>query len=444
MIEVGRGPREIEIQRLILQNEVDSHRKPELAMKLSLLLAATGDHRGAADLLSVFESQWPLTGRCELLLELGYQVCRQHRSAPASEGYLRGIRYLEKSARLCADDELSFVPHLRRRRSVQARGQFRLGWAASVTPGEEYKARAAFHEAHELEPSNPYYLAGMLGFEMRVAREGGLPATMATTIREGIRTCVAHAEAGIEMPYACFTAGALSLLLGDGNQALSHYSRAIRYCLDGVYRVPADIFSDETTWIYGIHFGVRPPPASQRVLSLLMLASRTQGEVRSPNVDRFRRPVLIVAGGTESLNASLEARVRPLLKEAWESFRGTVISGGTSFGVGGAVGDVARELDRAGRKRFHLVAYRPERLPEQIPVHPRYDEHHSVGEDFLPEQHLTYWSDLLSAGVKPTEVLLLGIGGGPLSALEYRVALSLGASVRVGGRPAVVKVAEPV
>jgi hypothetical protein len=48
-----------------------------------------------------------------------------------------------------------------------------------------------------------------------------------------------------------------------------------------------------------------------------------------------------------------------------------------------------------------------------------------------PEQIFRYWSDLLAAGAKPQDVLLLGFGGGALSALEYRIAISFGASVAV-------------
>jgi hypothetical protein len=53
------------------------------------------------------------------------------------------------------------------------------------------------------------------------------------------------------------------------------------------------------------------------------------------------------------------------------------------------------------------------------------------GDGFCDGQILQSWADLLAAGIKPTEVLLLGFGGGPLTALEYRIALALGATVGV-------------
>jgi hypothetical protein len=255
---------------------------------------------------------------------------------------------------------------------------------------------------------------------------------MATTIREAVRTCRAHAAAGIELPYACFTAGRLSLLLDQGYDALDYYARGVRYCLAGVYCVPADTLSEEATWVKGIHFGVKPPPESQRVIDLLALGQASDRSDRpAASAGPFSLPVLILAGGAASLDSSMLEKIRPFLKEACGRFRGTIISGGTTPGVPGAIGDVAGELAGEGRKQFRLISYRPTRLPDGVSAHPHYDDHITVGADFLPEQILRYWSDLLASGAKPQDVLLLGFGGGALSALEYRIALSFGASVAV-------------
>jgi hypothetical protein len=117
--------------------------------------------------------------------------------------------------------------------------------------------------------------------------------------------------------------------------------------------------------------------------------------------------------------------------QACGSFRGTIASGGTTSGVPGCIGDVAGALAAEGGKHFRLVAYRPASLPDGVSAHPHYDEHITVGTDFLPEQILRNLSDLLAAGVRPQDVLLLGFGGGSLSAVEYRIALGLGAAVGI-------------
>jgi hypothetical protein len=314
---------------------------------------------------------------------------------------------------------------------LHARALARLGWAVAAIPGEEHEARMCFRLAHEHEPANPYYLSAMLGFELHFGNQGGLPASMATTIREAVRTCLAHAAGGMELPYAFFTAGRLSLLLEQGDEALGYYARGIGHCLTGVYCVPADILSEQAAWVRGIHFGVKPPPESQRVIDLLALGRDAARDGRRAANTPCAPPVLIVAGGATSLKSTLIEKIRPLLKESCGRFRGTIVSGGTTAGVPGLVGDVAGELAAGGAKQFRLIAYRPARLPDGVSAHAHYDEHFTVGSDFLPEQILRNWSDLLAAGVKPQEVLLLGFGGGSLSAVEYRIALGLGASVGI-------------
>ena len=414
--------KEIAIQQLILGNEVKEEKKPGLALKLARLVAAAGDHRQVVALLAPYADVRD-ANRCELLLELGRSLCRLHREKPAEEEYLQGKRYLEQSVRLCACDELAFVPHLRKRESLHARALARLASALAAIPGEEYEARACFRLAHEHEPSNPYYLAAMLGFEMRFGPQAALPASMAATIREAIRTCREHAAAGIELPYSYFTAGRLSLLLEQGYEALSYYALGIRHCLAGMYCVPADLLAEEASWIRGIHYGVMAPPECQRVTGLLDLARGTAG-----GGTPLPLPVLIVAGGAASLAPELAQRIRPLLKTACERFRGAIFSGGTTSGVPGCMGEAAADLAAEGKKGFQLVGYLP---TKGASVHPAYDKHIAVGVDFLPEQILRYWSDIRAAGIQPQDVLLLGFGGGALSAVEYRIALGLGACVGI-------------
>jgi len=422
--------KEIGIQQLILENEIKAEKKPALALKLARLVAASGDHQRVVNILTPYAEVCD-ANRCELLLELGYNLCCVHREKPSSAEYLQGKRFLEESARLCACAELAFVPHLRKRESLHARALARLGWALAAIPGEEHEARKCFRLAHEHEAANPYYLSAMLGFELRFGSQGGLPASMATTIREALRTCLAHAAGGIELPYAFFTAGRLSLLLEQWDEALGYYARGICHCLTGVYCVPADVLGGQADWIRGIHYGVKSPPESQRVIDLLALGRDAARDVCPAANTPFSPPVLIVAGGAASLGLPLAEKIRPLLRDSCGTFRGTIVSGGTTSGVPGCIGDVAGELAGEGGKQFRLIAYRPAKLPDGVSAHPHYDEHITVGSDFLPEQILRNWSDFLAAGVKPQDVLLLGFGGGSLSAVEYRIALGLGASVGI-------------
>ena len=42
---------------------------------------------------------------------------------------------------------------------------------------------------------------------------------------------------------------------------------------------------------------------------------------------------------------------------------------------------------------------------------------------------VTYWCDLVYSGIHPSDVKLVGIEGGDIAAMEYQIALSLGAKV---------------
>ena len=199
-----------------------------------------------------------------------------------------------------------------------------------------------------------------------------------------------------------------------------------------MYCVAGDVLSEEVHWIRGIHFGVKVPPESQRVIDLVGLGcDAAGGGSPTTGASPLSSPVLILAGGAASLTPDLVGKIRLLLKTACGNFRGTIMSGGTNSGVPGAIGDVAGELTGDGKKQFRLIGYLPTKLPHGVSTHPHYDEQIDIGDDFLPEQVLRYWSDIRAAGIKTQEVLLLGFGGGSLSAVEYWIALGLGASVGI-------------
>ena len=419
-----QAAREIDVQQLIFDNEPAPEKVPALALRLARLVAASGDPGRAVSLLRPHLS---IRGaaRASLLLELGHCLCLLNRERPDSAEYREGIRHIEEAVSLRESTDLPYVPNLRSQASQRARAVSQLGWALQPVRTREHEARDCARRAHKHEPSNPYYLAAMLGLEMRFSGAAALPACMATTIEEALRACLSHAEAGIELPYAWFTAGRHCLLLGKGYDALGYCARGIRHTLAGSHCVPPGLLEDEADWVRDIHPGDKPPADCQRVLDLLTLAR--SGGTALPDAQR----VLILAGGAASLTPQLAAAIRPILSWACDAFAGTLYSGGTNSGVPGCIGDAAAQLAAAGKKHFRLIGYLPEKVPHGVNAHAAYDEHRAVGADFTPDQLIRNWSDIIASGVNPGDVLLLGFGGGALSAVEYRIALGLGASVAV-------------
>ena len=450
----------IRIQRLILENEREVEKKPGQALVLAQLFAASGDHHAIVELLLPHQdAECPL--RCELLLQLGMSLCVVHRGRPTDGeerrgDYDLGLRCLRQALAICQTKEVPFAPNLRTRHSLQARVLTGLAWALETSDPDSGEARELYRLAYEEEPENPYCLANMLDHELRFGGTKDLPCSMRPTLRAGIRTCLAHGARGIELPFSYFTAGHLLLLLGDqtsavdstppvdaeanlpfdAREALACYARGIEYVLAGRNCVPTYAIEREIEKLKRLHPGsTKDNPVPERfrdAIDLLEVAEMANGR-RKPveAMTKIAAPVLIIAGGACSLNATTLAAAKPLVEGAIEDLFGTVIAGGTNQGIPGCVGDVAAAFREQGKMRSRLLGYRPENLPDDATYHPAYDETVRLGANFSALQLLQTWKDIIANGIRPQDVMVLGLGGGRLSALDYRFALALGARVGV-------------
>ena len=120
-----------------------------------------------------------------------------------------------------------------------------------------------------------------------------------------------------------------------------------------------------------------------------------------------------------------------MLIEAFKNFSGTILSGGTTQGIAGLVGDVRQHYGNS----IHTIGYIPSFVPTDGTAtvdqnRNRYDEiRRTNGSDFSPLEPLQNWIDLVAAGIEPKDVKVLGINGGTIAAAEYRIAAALGAQV---------------
>lgn len=418
--------KEIRVQGLMLANEPLPDRQPALALELARLLTACGRFKEVVQTLDPY-CDVQGANRAELLQELGHALCKVHRGERSCDEYGRGMTLLHESLAALGDMSPPFVPHLRRRESVLGQVYARLAWALSGPKTQLPVARDHWQQAHECEPENPYYLASMVGFEIQCAKSLELPAAMRTVLGVALKTCLDHATASAELPYAYFTAGRLSLLLDQPLTALGYYARGSRHVLLGEYCCPPDVLQTEREWLAHLHCGSVAPPKIRWIEDLLELVQKVAS---LPPVDRPMLPkAAIVAGGAASVAGNVVERMVPLLELVLQDFEGTVIGGGTTSGVPGCVGSVAGGLARENRKRFDLIGYIPKELPYGALKDEQYDRLIGCeGNRFSPELILQCWRDLLT-DTRPEQVLCLGFGGGPLSAVEYHVALALGAAV---------------
>jgi hypothetical protein len=180
-------------------------------------------------------------------------------------------------------------------------------------------------------------------------------------------------------------------------------------------------------------------PALRAATRFLMLATAARSPGPAPDREEViaaaagavAGPVVVVVGGTSSRVEERMSHYGDALLEAFGRYEGTIISGGTTNGISHLAGDVGEHYART----IHTVGYIPQSPPEGVDFDTDERRFHELrttdGIDFTFLQPLQYWTDVIASGIDPSQVKVIGIGGGTISAVEYRIALGLGAQVGI-------------
>jgi ppGpp synthetase/RelA/SpoT-type nucleotidyltranferase len=407
---LGAEETRAEIERLLIVLEHDAL-NTELADRVGRLALAIGDFQRVTDVLSRFVTD-DTTARprlAPLLRDLGTSLCQMHQDEPAGVDYRRGQRYLERAA---DSDDLEAI----------------CAFANTLKGTDDAQARSLYRRAFELDPADPGALVNYL--ELELDRHPSLLESVRPLLRRAIERCERHIQAGVNLPWAHFQLGQFHLLLDEPYEALAAYASAIETST-AAFMVEASLASLERL---ATALGERRGFDWARRLLLLGLTARlgsatAHGRIealRSPGEPPFGTPVVIVAGGTDPIFQEHMLSYADLLTAAFADFEGTILSGGTTQGICGLVG----EIGRASGGRVHTVGYLPGLMPADATVDPAYTElRRTGGSDFSPLEPLQNWVDLMASGVPPASVRVLGINGGRIAAAEYRIALALGATV---------------
>lgn len=414
---------ETDILETVLDSEPDPSQRPKIALQLARLARATGDYARIAELLRPFLHA---AGgfEAEVLAEHGHALCRVHAGQPA------GREFQEGSAEIASALKMSFG----RLRAVASGYR---AWMLSQIPHNETQARDAYRAALDADPSNPFHLASFMEYEIFLGEKLGLRSALAPGFRQAIIRCRDHIDAGIELPWSYFTIGRLELLWERPFESLTAYAKAVQLCLEPESTVPVSALETEILFVRRINRSRNPPESHAWVLQLLLLGRSLKS--REPPRDGFSaqrtafiRPVVILAGGTERAHQANVDNFRQVVVNALDGLAGTLISGGTCDGVAGLAGEVAQAQGARTGGRLEVLGYIPRSLPPTQATDKNYtDLVASDGLTFGPAQALQYWTDLLAAGVRPQDVRVLGIDGGPIAAFEYRLALALGTPLGV-------------
>ena len=389
----------------------------KLASRVGKLAMSLGDWRKAVEVLSSHVDHEDLGSSYPPdLRDLGIALCKQSRMRPTGRDYRRGQRYLEQAIALAPRDSDAIASLAGTWRGI-----------------DEERARDYYRQAFEVDPADFYSLGNLLEYEIELAKSAAILGPLRPVIAASIQRCRAQAEVGINLPWVFFGLGKFHLLLREPYESLRAYAKGVQastaaFMLAGSIESleKLSVIRDELTgheWVRrmllaGLASKFPSPEAAEQLRQLA-----------PPGSAPIEGPVVIVVGST---HPSVEQRMRSygeLMLEAFRDFRGTVISGGTEQGVSGLVGAVTE----AYPGRVHSIGYLPASgLPPDAVPDRRYSEiRRTDNAGFSPLEPLQNWIDLLLSGIKPEDVKVLGISGGDIAAIEYRIALALGASVGV-------------
>jgi hypothetical protein len=387
-----------------------------LAEREARFALARGDWRVARKAVVSYRGE----RTAELDCCLGAALCRWHADAPASAGYRSGLAALERAA---ARD-----PHHTESRLLLA----------------EFEPRVAarlgrFVAAVAADPNEPEALAGHVRETLVRTGDAGFLSLLRPSLEAAIATSRARIEAEADVPRSWLRIARFEMLLGREMGAFDALAHALRLAGDrGAKANLIDIAISEAEAVEraspkgvdATNF-VRFLWLARHVLAPTKETARRLRAFATGRVKAPQGPVTMVAGGCDPKLRAYMKRYQPLLARAFDGYTGTLISGGTKEGISGLVAAIGS----ASRGRIRTIGYLPANLRRDPTAHPdrRFDElRRTRGRDgFSAFEPLQSWIDLVVAGVAPEDVRLLGINGGRISALEYRIAWGLGARVAV-------------
>jgi ppGpp synthetase/RelA/SpoT-type nucleotidyltranferase len=418
----ARLEEETNVLEMVLESEPDPLQRPVVALRLAQLARAAGDYARITALLQPFLNSAGKS-ETEVLAEHGHALCRIHASHAGGKEFEKGCGEIDSALKAASGN-------------LRTRALGYQAWAQSQIPNNETHARDSYRAALDADPSNPFHLASFLEYEIFLGEKLGLRSALEPSFEQAIRKCRDYINAGIELPWAHFTMGRLHLLLDEPYESLAAYAKAIQLCLEADSTVPQSALDAEITFVKRINRGRVPVESHAWVLTLLRLGEAVRK--KQPPVElaaqwtSFIQPVVILAGGTSPKFRANFERFRQVVFDAFQGFKGTLISGGTSAGVAGLAGEIARAEHAHKGGPLEVLGYIPRNLPYDQPIDKNYtDWIPTEGNSYGAAHALQYWTDLLFAGIKPQDVRTLGIDGGPISAFEYRIALALGGPVGV-------------
>ena len=310
----------------------------------------------------------------------------------------------------------------------------------------ELKSKEAIkvlNRALELMPDNPLCLTALTESMVlqNIALSRQIISLFRSSFEKNIEDLLKLISLGIDAIPAWFAIGHCHFFLGNRRECIKAYSNAVAVIVDmnltsNCYVINSEILRAE-------RLSDLDEKLAKQILVYLNIAMTVSDVAidKEPyknsllkmqlRKEELKKPVVILAGGAALMDKEKIESYSEYIRELMNGFRGTIISGGTKEGIPGLAGRIKEDIKKSGITDFELIAYLPEKLPNDAKIYSRaYDQiYRTKSDEFSALDILACWTDIILSGIPPSEVILIGINGGEIADLEYRIALSLGAKV---------------
>jgi ppGpp synthetase/RelA/SpoT-type nucleotidyltranferase len=316
---------------------------------------------------------------------------------------------------------------------------YRAGKLFQRNSGEKNRVKDLFIRAYNIMPENPLYLVALM--ESHVLDNLNSAEYNISLFRTNLSCAIPKLKQligiGINRLPAFFALGHSFMFLNDEAECINAYARAAETILCGKYMISTSTVDAELAFLTKLK-NIKPLLAEEAKLYLNLAMHLHSGidneskykksicKFRINNGKLFKPQIVIIAGGASDMDQSKGDQYKRYIEEIMHGLTGTIISGGTDVGIPGLVGNVKANL--TDPVNFELNAYLPKELPSNAVKSSHYDNFYETPlKGFTAFDILVCWADLICNGVNPRDVILVGIDGGRIATMEYKIALSLGA-----------------
>lgn len=346
-----------------------------------------------------------------IMREMGIALCKHNREG--SPGFERGQQVLEEVLALNPTD-------------TDAASSLGGTWKNI----DEEKAYYFYKKAFEINPTDPYALGNYLVYEIHRQKSLSPIEISKPILQAAINKCKSQIAVGLNIPWAFFDCGLFHCFLGQLEESLTNYLLGIHYSTDDwmisttlktvdllnvIDEQLPDLYYVQILLLLGLAYNFRNLDAIKRINSYYEYTG-----------SKLKEPIIIVAGSTAFYMESRLNDLKENLVAAFKGFRGTVISGGTTSGISGIIGDIQEVYPNS----ITTIGYVPQIMQDSIQIDTRYSQiRRSSGTYFTVREAVQYWLDIWLNGIDNRKVKVLGVYGGKITQFEYNLGLIFGARV---------------